>query len=86
MVLRKGDEDAGALAVTILENGRNSGLFERQMDGAGGYQWQLVWHQDSENKEDFATAVNRRTARDPDLWIVELSVPNGERFIAEWTV
>jgi hypothetical protein len=26
----------------------------------------------------------RRTHRDPDLWLVELCVPNGERFIADW--
>jgi hypothetical protein len=84
MVLRKGDVDAGSIAVTILEEGRNSALFERQMDASGGYKWHLVWRQDIENKEDFETAMIRRTDRDPDLWLVELSVPNGERFIADW--
>jgi hypothetical protein len=84
MVLRKGDEDAGSVAVTLLEEGRNSALFERQLAPSGGYKWHMVWHQDIDNKEDFESAMIRRTKRDPDLWLVELSVPNGERFIAEW--
>lgn len=31
-----------------------------------------------------ADYLDRRRQRDPDLWIVELDIPEPERFIAEW--
>jgi hypothetical protein len=30
-----------------------------------------------------AAWLERRRARDPDLWIVELDIPNAQRFAAE---
>lgn len=37
--------------------------------------------EDPENKPEFNQALMRRAARDPDLWIVELDIADGERFI-----
>ena len=38
--------------------------------------------EDPENKVDFSEYLERRQRQDPDLWIIELDVPDGEQFIA----
>jgi hypothetical protein len=84
MVLRKGDGDAGSIALTPLEEGRNSAIFERQYHTEKGYVWFKSWAQDTEKEELFSDVIDRKIARDPDLWVVELHIPNAERFIAGW--
>ncbi len=85
MVLRKGEGDSGSIAITLLEEGRNSHLFECQYHPDHGYQWIKTWTQSIEKKEDLEVVLARKTARDPDIWVVELHIPNGERFIADWS-
>jgi hypothetical protein len=84
MVLHRGDGDAGSIALAPLEEGRNSALFERQYQSEKGYVWIKSWSQDIENEEHFSDVMARKIARDPDLWVVELHIPNAERFIAGW--
>jgi hypothetical protein len=43
--------------------------------------WTLSRKQDMENPQEFWAYCDRRRRQDDDLWIVELDVPNGERFI-----
>ena len=85
MVLHKGDGDAGSIAIAILDEGRISALFERQYQAEMGYVLIKTWAQDTDNKHDFGETLARKTARDPDLWVIELHVPNAERFIAGWS-
>lgn len=82
-ILAKGDPTSGALLVQILEKGQFFGLFERLLDPAGSYIWGRGGPQDIENKDVLTEYLSRRRSRDPDLWIVELDVPDAERFIAE---
>lgn len=84
MVLHKGDGDSGSVALTTLEEGWNSAIYERQYHPEKGYLWIKSWPQDIENKDIFSDVMDRKIARDPDLWVVELHIPNAERFIAEW--
>lgn len=80
-VLHKGEPDAGTIVVVLCENGRNARLFERMPSPDGTRKWTLTKSQDAENVTEFNDLLTRRHNRDPDLWIVELDIPNGERFI-----
>jgi len=81
MVLRKGERDAGTILVVLLENGRNARLFERIPQANGARKWTCTRQENPENKQDFAEYWARRGDRDPDLWVVELDVAQGERLI-----
>lgn len=84
-VIRKGDRIAGALIVICLEKGGNPRLFEQMPNLNGSRSWQLIWPQDTDNKEDYSEYLSRRARYDPDLWLIELDIPNAERLIAEMT-
>jgi hypothetical protein len=47
----------------------------------GTRRWTLSRAQDTENPSEFAKYLARRANQDPDLWIVELDIADGERFI-----
>ncbi|HVI98080.1 MAG TPA: DUF1491 family protein [Sphingomonas sp.] len=83
MVLAKGDAQAGAILVLTRENGGNPRFIERGLgfDGAGA----LVASgpQDTENEEEISEYWARRRRSDPDLWVIELDIPQAERFAAE---
>ena len=80
-VLQKGDPDAGTILLVWRENGANPRLFERMPSLAGERAWTQIRKQQPENPIEFDDYVSRRGTRDRDAWIVELDVPNPERFI-----
>lgn len=80
-VVAKGERDAGTILVVLTENGRNSRAYERMPQLDGTRQWSCSSRQDPENRALFADYLIRRKAQDPDLWIVELDIVDGERFI-----
>lgn len=80
-VLNKGEREAGTILVVLAERGGNVRLFERIPDATGGRIWSATKTQDAENPFEFTEYLQRRSARDPDLWIVELDIADGERFI-----
>jgi hypothetical protein len=82
-VLAKGDPVSGALLLQLLERGEFFSLFERMPDRTGVYQWSEVGPQGSDKKENLESYLDRRQLRDPDLWIVELDVPDAQRFVAD---
>lgn len=83
MILKKGDETAGAILIQMLEKGGAAGLYERHLSPLGAYVWDRVGPQDIDNIREIDAYILRRTERDPDLWVVELSVPDAAQFIAE---
>ena len=81
MVVNKGERDAGAIMVVILEKGGDSRAYERMPQLDGTRAWHCVKREDTENKGEFSDYLTRRASQDRDLWIVELDVAQGERFI-----
>lgn len=81
MVIQKGERDAGTLLVVCCENGTNGRAYERMPRPDGTRGWTISKRQDSENPRDFAEYLDRRAAQDRDLWVIELDIANGERFI-----
>ena len=80
-VLKKGERDAGTILIVITEGGANSRIYERMPQLDGTRAWHCSLSQDSENKQEFESYIERRGGQDPDLWIVELDIARGERFI-----
>jgi hypothetical protein len=80
-VIAKGERDAGTILVICCENGTNARLYERMPQLDGSRKWALSKTQDPENQSDFSDYCDRRKRQDADLWIVELDIENGERFI-----
>lgn len=80
-VLATGERDAGTILVICCENGANARLFERMPQLDGSRKYTLVKSQDPENPHEFSEYCDRRKRQDPDLWILELDIANGERFI-----
>jgi hypothetical protein len=81
-VIAKGERDAGTLLVVCCESGANAAAYERMPQPDGTRMWTLTRRQDIDNPKEFWDYCDRRRNQDHDLWVVELDVPNGERFIA----
>jgi hypothetical protein len=83
MVLAKGDATAGGILLITIERGENPRFFERGL-GPEGRPALIAAGPAMPTDESEATAYwQRRRARDPDLWVVELDIAGGERFAAE---
>ncbi len=82
-VLQKGDETAGSILLIGREKGGIVGLWEQALSAKGTYAWSPCGPQDIENQEEFDHYMSRRRARDPDLGLIELDIPDPARFAAE---
>lgn len=80
-VLARGERDSGTILIVCQENERGSRVFERMPHPDGTRPWTLVKTEDSENKEYFQEYLRKRRHQDSDLWILELDIADGERFI-----
>lgn len=81
-VLAKGERDAGTIAIVIIGAGEPAWLCERmpQIDGRRSFVRTLT--ESVQNKDEFSARIERRSASDPDLWVIEADVADRERFIA----
>jgi hypothetical protein len=80
-VIAKGERDAGTILVICGENGTQARLYERMPQLDGSRKWTLSKEQDTENPSEFSDYCMRRKRQDDDLWIIELDIANGERFL-----
>ena len=81
MVLRKGEPDGGTIIVVLLNNQSFGCVFERMPQLDGSRKWTPVKKQDADDAGEFDVYLQRRAAQDHDLWIVELTIADGERLI-----
>ena len=82
-VLNRGDEERGALLVLMSEKGRHYTGLERQLAPDGAYRWARVGPPPESEFPEIRDFVTKRRKFDPDLWCLELDIPDAERFIAE---
>jgi len=80
-VLKSGEEQAGTILLLLTENGANPRVYERMPQLDGSRAWHCAMQQDTENNHKIMEYLDRRGQQDPDLWIVELDIANGERLI-----
>lgn len=83
MVLHKGDPIAGTLLLQLMERGAFIGLFERMTSLDGTVSLVRCGPAESSQQSEIVEYISRRRRSDPDFWLVELDIANGERFAAE---
>lgn len=81
-VIARGERDAGTILILTVDRCGSGTLYERMPHLDGTRQYHAAKQQTPENKQEFDEYVRRRSVQDGDCWIVELDVPNPERFIA----
>lgn len=79
-IARKGDPDAGAVAVKVFLGAARARLFiqSRDLDGAA------IWREplgDDHDEAKIDAFLARETRIDPDLWIVEIEDRDGRAFL-----
>lgn len=77
VVRARGDATGGAILIVAVD-GPDTVLLERGI-GADG-EAALIESRPSDSADDY---WQRRRARDPDLWVIELDIPQAKRFVAE---
>lgn len=77
VVLARGDEQAGSIAVVVREHGEDV-LLAPVMAMAGGYDWV-----EAARGAAVPGWMERARRRDPDLWVVEIDVADAGRFVAD---
>jgi hypothetical protein len=83
-ITRKGDPDAGAVLVKVATLDRRARLYAPAQNGEG----ERIWLDLSSGAlGDDEAAVDayaaRRTANDPDLWVIEIEDKAGRPFLTE---
>jgi hypothetical protein len=84
-ILKRGDPDRGALILMIARRGRHHACLERALTRDGDYRWQQVGPPAGAEPSSLADWSQKRVRFDEDLWLIELDIPDPERFIAETT-
>ena len=82
-VLQKGDAMGGIILVQLLERGRFGTLLERMTDLDGHQTMVPCGPKQGAQESEISDYISRRKRSDPDLWLVELDIAEGERFAAE---
>ena len=82
-VLKKGDRISGAILIQCVEKGENPKLLENMPSLDGLPNWQPIWPQGTDNKQDLHDYIAKRFQFDPDMWLIELDIPDAERLIVQ---
>ena len=81
-VIRRGDEDAGAVLLKVVDGDRLAHLYVPVRDENGERLWTLF--RDAPVPEPDADAYCRgRVDDDPDLWLIEIEDRAGRHFLTE---
>lgn len=81
-VARRGDTDAGGVFIRVNKLDGTAGLLTRFTHMDGTQRWRVVLSPSSTEAE-VAAHMARETARDPDVWLVEIDDAQGRHFLEE---
>lgn len=82
-VIHKGDPTGGVILVQLLDRGRFGTLLERMTDLSGRQTMVATGPGSTTQISEIEDYISKRRRSDPDLWLIELDVAEGERFAAE---
>lgn len=77
-VLRKGDEDAGAILIKVSRPKRGCVVLDRTQDLAGELVWRRATGLDPVDEATADSYIARQAGRDPDLWVIEIEAGTSE--------
>lgn len=78
-IVRKGDAVSGAILLVGQVRGKNPKIYERFPLAGGDTKWQNLAIQTADDNRILQNYLDKRTAQDPDLWIVELDTADEQR-------
>ena len=78
-VLKKGDPVSGAILLVARVRGKDPAIYERFPTIDGTSEWQHFPQKTAVSEEGTNAGLKKRTDRDPDLWLIELDVPDEKR-------
>ncbi|MDX1703001.1 MAG: DUF1491 family protein [Altererythrobacter ishigakiensis] len=82
MVTAKGERDAGTILILTIYRGENAVLFEKMPQLDGSRPFIAAKQQNPEKPEEIFEYLERRKNQDPDIWILEVDIADGARFVA----
>ena len=82
MVTAKGERDAGTILILTIYRGENAVLFEKMPQLDGSRPFIAAKQQNPEKSEEIFEYLERRKNQDPDIWILEVDIADGARFVA----
>ena len=82
-IVKRGDPDRGALILLIASRGEHQACLERTLGGDGNYGWQRSGPPAGTDSRTLADWSQKRINFDEDSWLIELDIPDPQRFIAE---
>lgn len=81
-MLSRGERDAGTILLLTVQRGGNARLWERMPQLDGNRLFAVTNAEDTENPSKIHEYIARRSAQDPDCWIIELDIDDADRFVA----
>lgn len=81
-VIHRGEQDAGTILILTMYRGDQVTLFERMPQLDGSRPFIAAKRENAENPREIDEYVAKRKRQDPDIWVIELDVADGERFVA----
>jgi len=82
-ILQKGDATSGTVLLICLERGDNPRVLEKRLGYDSPPKWERIWPKNGGKPLSLDEYLERRTKSDPDLWLVELDIPDAERLADE---
>lgn len=83
VVAARGDATSGAILIICLQRGEIVAVLERALANDGEYGWRKAAAGLINDKSLLDDYLMRKRRHDPDLWQIEVDVPDVERFIAQ---
>ena len=81
-LLSKGEKDAGTILVLTTRRGTGYALWERMPSLDGPRLFTIIREQDIEKPSDIFEYIERRSAQDSDLWVIEVEIDDPAGFMA----
>lgn len=80
VIAKKGDRDSGTVILTVRQRDGMTRLYQ----AATGMDGMRVWHEsEAKPARDIDAVIARQSARDMDLWVVEIEDREGRHFLTE---
>ena len=77
VVIRRGDDDAGAVIIKIDKLANKINIFHQVRTSNGSRAWMSVRDKSDFTEEDAANYISNCCKLDPDIWVLEIVDPRG---------
>ena len=83
VILAKGDRESGTYVLLLRDRAGTVKLVERRPSADLGFEWQVTQEETAENERKIYDYCDCRSSQDDDLWVIEATIDDPERFVAQ---